>query len=86
MYAVPLFPAAFPPGAITEEENNIRIDILKNSDDSLLAEDLKWRPDGVDLTTYPNIASNDIKIRVKFNVLNKSPIIRNIILKPKTSW
>lgn len=71
---------------IVEGDNYVRVDILKDSDNTLLAEDLKWKVDGIDLITYPNVASNNIKLRFKLFILDKTPIIRNVQLRHKSDW
>ena len=70
----------------SDGENYISVDVLKDSDSLLLAENLRWRPDGVDLSIYPNIASNDIKLIFKLHIVDKTPIFRNVRLKPKAEW
>ena len=77
---------------ISEEPNYISIDILKNSDNSVLVEGLKGIETGVpnikaiDLSKYSEIGSNDIKIRFNRNIINKTPILRKVTVLPKQKW
>lgn len=67
-------------------DNYVEVDILKASDESLLVGGLRHRAGGHNLLEYPNVASNDIKLRFKFNVLDKTPIVRNVVLDMASSW
>jgi len=56
------------------------VDVLKASDESILAADLVWNKNGINLANYPNVGSEDIKLRFKFNWIDKSPEVSNIDL------
>ena len=77
---------------ISEGENYIDVNILKDSDNSVLISGLRGVSTGlrnekaIDLSQYSIVGSNDIKIRFNFNMINKTPILREISLSPKQAW
>jgi len=71
---------------LPDENADVKVDILKASDDSVLVSDLSWTESGIDLSIYDNVKNEDIKLRFKLFKLDNSPIVKNIQLKAKDLW
>jgi hypothetical protein len=62
----------------------VRVDILKASDNSILVENLYWLSAGTDLSNYPLVVDNDIKVRVKiYGMSNPTPRVSKLLIRSK---
>ena len=77
---------------ISERDNYINVDVLRDSDDSVLISGLIGIPTGrgfekaIDLSRYAVIGSNNIKLQFNFYILDQCPILRNVSLIPHQKW
>lgn len=83
-------------GLLTWSEENtndetkayVRVDILKASDNSILASNLQRSTvhGGIDLADYPDIGTNNIKVKFKLYGKELSPVVSNVLLRTFEEW
>lgn len=66
--------------SLPDSDAEVKVDILKASDDSLLVSDLTWLSGGIHLENYSSVGTNDIKLRFKLWWVEKSPEVSNVNL------